>query len=267
MIILLVCLLAGLSLPIQVQAQPLIRVSIDPSFTRVDPNEIFDLSVMISAEADTFSNFQVFVEFDPTVLEFVEAFEGSLYANSPWPNPWFLFEEESPGLWQIFEIIFPAMSYIVAPGELTRIRFRALAGGVSPVHFVSVAIKDILRFPLLPVLPEDGLVHVNPVIGIEPDSVPLTGWQLGPAVPNPTPGPTRIFLSTPIVLSAGQGEVGIYDARGRLVQQLTHGLAGGAHDLLWDGRDTAGEAVPSGVYFFRLVAPDETLSRRVVLIR
>ena len=128
--------------------------------------------------------------------------------------------------------------------------------------------KDIFRYPLLPVMSNDGIIHVGPVIGVEPGSLPALSWQLGVPVPNPSPGATRIALSGPLAVPAGAFGVGVYDARGRLVRQLTDAPpAGGSTSLLWDGQDSGGAAVPSGVYFFRLETPGETVSRRVVLVR
>jgi hypothetical protein len=47
----------------------------------------------------------------------------------------------------------------------------------------------------------------------------------------------------------------IYDATGALVRQLRHGsTAAGTYQLVWDGRDGQGRAVPAGAYFCRLAA-------------
>ncbi len=258
-------ILVGLCLPALASAIP--KVYIDPPVSYVDVNEEFDVQVMISAEADTFSNFQVFLEFDPGLLELVEVFEGSLYTESGLQT-WFEWEEESAGLWEIFDVIFPAMSFVIAPGELAKVRFRALADGTSPLHFVSVAVKDIYRYPLLPLMWDDGIVHVGPVVGVGAEPLPALSWQLGPPVPNPSPGATRISLTGPLAVPAGAFGVAVFDARGRLIRQLTDTFpAGGATSLLWDGQDSGGAAVPSGVYFFRLETPGETVSRRVVLVR
>jgi hypothetical protein len=41
----------------------------------------------------------------------------------------------------------------------------------------------------------------------------------------------------------------------------------GHHDRAWDGKDSAGRPVASGVYFARLVAGGETANRKLVLVR
>ncbi len=55
--------------------------------------------------------------------------------------------------------------------------------------------------------------------------------------------------------SAGKVSLAIYDMRGALIQTLESGnRAAGEHVVRWDGRDSRGERVASGVYFYRLDA-------------
>jgi flagellar hook assembly protein FlgD len=62
--------------------------------------------------------------------------------------------------------------------------------------------------------------------------------------------------------------LGIYDLGGRLVRSLFAGpLSGGAHQLVWDGRDGDGAGLASGVYLCRLQAGAETATRKLALLR
>jgi flagellar hook assembly protein FlgD len=61
------------------------------------------------------------------------------------------------------------------------------------------------------------------------------------------------------------GSAGIFDVEGRLVRQLslqrvTDGLVGAE----WDGLDSSGRRVPSGVYFYRYGTSKEGRGRLVV---
>ncbi len=77
-----------------------------------------------------------------------------------------------------------------------------------------------------------------------------TGRLLRSAQPNPFNPRTELTLDLPVAGAAG---VRIYDARGALVRRLLDAdLAAGEHRVSWDGRDDAGRALPSGVYFARL---------------
>jgi hypothetical protein len=83
--------------------------------------------------------------------------------------------------------------------------------------------------------------------------------------PNPFNPQTSIAFS---IKSSGRVDVGIYDVSGRLVRTLANEVrAAGAYELTWDGRDTSGQAVASGVYFYRLVAPGFTQTRKMVLLK
>ena len=63
-------------------------------------------------------------------------------------------------------------------------------------------------------------------------------------------------------------ELRIYDAPGRMVRTLVDELmTAGQHAAVWDGRDTSGQSVASGVYFYRLQAGDVSATRRMLLLK
>ena len=67
--------------------------------------------------------------------------------------------------------------------------------------------------------------------------------------------------------------ISIYDARGKIVRQLTFGNQPAGSYLTrdkaahWDGRNTAGELVAGGVYFYVLKAGDFVATRKMVIIK
>jgi len=90
------------------------------------------------------------------------------------------------------------------------------------------------------------------------------GAALHPAYPNPfNPSTTLVYE----LASAQRVTLAVYDVAGRLVRTLAEGEARGAgrHETVWNGRDDAGLAAPSGVYFARLDAAGMRQVRRVVL--
>jgi flagellar hook assembly protein FlgD len=69
--------------------------------------------------------------------------------------------------------------------------------------------------------------------------------------PNPARGTSLLRLVLP---DAAVGLLTIHHPNGRIVRTITRGrLEAGESILSWDGRDDAGDAVPSGVYFARMV--------------
>ena len=67
---------------------------------------------------------------------------------------------------------------------------------------------------------------------------------------------------------AGLAELTLFDASGRRVRVLlSEFLAAGEHRLDWDGRDDAGRAQPSGVYFARIESRGRQGELRLTLLR
>jgi len=75
----------------------------------------------------------------------------------------------------------------------------------------------------------------------------------GEAWPNPSRGETTLRFA--LGGAARELRLEIFDAGGRRVQTLSRqGLPAGELNLVWNGRDEAGRALPAGLYFTRLTA-------------
>lgn len=234
----------------------------EPETSIVDSAEVFQIGVMV-ADLDTLANYQVIFRYDHTVLEFITAYEGSLYANSGLQT-WFVVEEESLGTYEVWDVIFPALTYVLPPGELCRLEFRALRTGSTPIEFLSVALTDRYREGVDPLTWRDGFVVVGDLAGVDGDDAGPT-HGIGLPWPNPTYGCVRVPLMFPGVSGPPAVSAGVYDSRGRLIAWLSErGGAAGA-TLKWDGCDYAGGEVPAGVYYIRVA--DATVTRKVVVLR
>lgn len=85
------------------------------------------------------------------------------------------------------------------------------------------------------------------------------------AAPNPFNPQTNVAL---YLKSASAGDLKIYDIRGRLVTVLYEGpLVQGANSFTWDGRDSAGRGVASGVYWVQARTGNQSLTIKVMLLR
>ncbi len=84
-------------------------------------------------------------------------------------------------------------------------------------------------------------------------------------VPNPFNPRTTIRFELP---EPGNAKLAIYDAGGRLVNLLAQGQRNaGYYDVTWDGKDTRGQSVASGAYYYRLEAAGEAITRKMLLLR
>ena len=83
--------------------------------------------------------------------------------------------------------------------------------------------------------------------------------------PNPFNPTTMIRFGLP---EDGQVHLAVYSATGQIVRLLLDGqIEAGEHEVVWDGRDSHGRDVASGLYIYRLTSAQGTLVRRMVAVR
>ena len=102
------------------------------------------------------------------------------------------------------------------------------------------------------------------VTGTDTPKAPASSY-LAQNYPNPFNPTTRIAfgLSAP-----GSVLLRIYDASGRLVRVLVNDeRRAGRYEETWDGRDSSGRAVASGIYFYRFVTGSFKETRKMALMR
>ena len=108
------------------------------------------------------------------------------------------------------------------------------------------------------------LLRPEEITGVEDPGTPRASY-LAQNYPNPFNPATTIAFAL-----AGPGRVSlrVYDATGRLVRVLVdQSRAAGRYEEAWDGADSAGRAVASGVYFYRLETGECAETRKMVLLR
>jgi hypothetical protein len=99
-------------------------------------------------------------------------------------------------------------------------------------------------------------------LGVRGGSSPAPGpaYRLGQNYPNPFNPATTITFVLP---SRAAVSLAVYDILGRRIETLVDGtLAAGSHAAVWDGHECA-----SGVYFYRLLTPGFTQTKRMLMLR
>ena len=87
-------------------------------------------------------------------------------------------------------------------------------------------------------------------------------------VPNPFNAATEIRFLLPAGHDPARARVAVYDLLGQMVRVLEPAaLTSGGGTARWDGRDSAGREVSSGVYIYRLERLGPTPGRRMILLR
>ena len=93
----------------------------------------------------------------------------------------------------------------------------------------------------------------------------LTSLQVMPNLPNPFGGVTEIQVG---LLADHEVSLEVFDVTGRRVLVREYGrLDAGWQRLIFDGRSTSGQRLPTGVYFYRVRAGVETVTNKMVLTR
>lgn len=83
--------------------------------------------------------------------------------------------------------------------------------------------------------------------------------------PNPFNPHTAVSFFLP---ATSRVTVSVYDSSGRLIKTLVDDVrTTGVHRCEWDGRNTAGDDVASGVYFYRLNAGKISKTKKMTLVR
>jgi hypothetical protein len=91
-------------------------------------------------------------------------------------------------------------------------------------------------------------------------------FRLDAAAPNPSRG-TAVAIRFGLA-RADQVDLRVFDVSGRMLKTLASGsFAAGPYRMTWDGTDDSGARVQPGIYFYRLVTEEGTLSRSVTLQR
>ena len=107
------------------------------------------------------------------------------------------------------------------------------------------------------------LMKIMGVSGSPP--VPPRSFALSQNYPNPFNPSTTIRYELSMVSDV---TIRIYDILGREVKTLVEEReTAGQHVIYWDGTDRYGRRVASGVYYYRLITPCGSITRKAVLVK
>lgn len=117
---------------------------------------------------------------------------------------------------------------------------------------------------------EDGNFMIRAIIDsnwldAEKEEMPAVRELTAMNYPNPFNPETTIVFNMP---QSGEVKVSVYNTRGQLVQTLVNErLNAGSHEILWDGKDQSGAISSSGVYFYRIETEEQSINRRMILLK
>jgi len=92
-----------------------------------------------------------------------------------------------------------------------------------------------------------------------------TSYSLNQNSPNPFNPVTNIKFAIP---ASGEVKLEVYNVLGQQVRLLVNeNMDAGYHEVIWDGKDTGGTQVASGIYFYRIKADNFSDTKKMVLLK
>ncbi len=100
---------------------------------------------------------------------------------------------------------------------------------------------------------------------VEEADIEITGYSLLQNYPNPFNPTTTISYTLP---TDGIVTVKVFDMLGREVRTLVNGYNGiGYKEITWDGKDKSGNEVSSGIYFYNIRFQNNSITKKMLLVR
>jgi hypothetical protein len=234
--------------------------------TSGSPGDIIRLPILVqNIPPDTVWSADITVGFNPAVVQAESViFSGTLVSS--WANAYNIVADS-------INIALAGSQTISGSGTLVYIRFKvlssALPGDSSIIRFKKMIFND--GDPLVSV--KNGVLRITPTSVFENESLNLPkDFNLGQNYPNPfnptTTIPFRVNGSQSMVHSFDHSTLIIYNVLGQKIRLLfDESLKPGTYQTTWEGKNDAGEKVPSGVYFYRLTNGNVSETRKMVLMR
>ncbi|MCK5126004.1 MAG: T9SS type A sorting domain-containing protein [candidate division Zixibacteria bacterium] len=157
-----------------------------------------------------------------------------------------------------------ALSFIpgnVGIGEVKQICFDTVSYGVNPEwgFYRDTLLSTSFSGPICFYVASRGATDTD-----DDNNLPSV-YSLSQNYPNP------FNPSTTIQFSVARGEyvsISVYNILGQRVQVLTDKFYdAGAHEVVWDGKDSSGRRAASGIYLYRLESKGLTDSKKMILIK
>jgi len=108
-------------------------------------------------------------------------------------------------------------------------------------------------------------IDANGSTGVTASDAPAVPIELQQNYPNPFNPTTTVAYSVPERCNVA---LKIYDVSGKCVARLVDKeQEKGSYTVAWNGKDETGNSMASGIYLYRLSAGNQTIAKKMVLLR
>ncbi len=216
-------------------------------------NQEFVVSVWAENVDDLFGYIYT-LDFDPAQVELVEnepIVEGDFLKTRQGENRTIFFDLAANVGRKIINVLLGVNGkFVTGSGVITEVHFRALADDIHPdIRLLNVKVANS----------EVDIARLSDTIQI-PDE-----FGLAQNYPNPFNPVTNIRFELP---RTSDITLKIYNVVGQEIASLVNTeLTAGFHKVVWNGRNSFGRPVASGIYYYRLTTPEFTQTKRMLLIK
>ncbi len=229
-------------------------IALEKAGGTLETGSVLLVDLVLAGNGDSLKAASCLVGFDPAELEFL-AVEGPAVTESVEDEFFFHASRVGGSEVRVDLAVLGGGTTIGGAGRLARLSFRVVADARSDIALRESILRD---------LDNADLSHDALDLELGGDGRPST-LSLSQNVPNPFAPSTTIAFELP---ERAFVSIVVYDVGGRLVRALTRGSRGpGRHAVDWDGRDSRGAAVASGIYFYVLDAGEKRLTNKMVIAR
>ena len=110
-----------------------------------------------------------------------------------------------------------------------------------------------------------GPISVSMNTAVEEDEPLPNEFNLAQNYPNPFNPVTTISYTLP---ATAEVRIVIYNIQGKIIRNLVNGQqAAGAYNIVWDAKDDLGNAVPTGLYIYKMQAGDYARTLKMTLLK
>jgi hypothetical protein len=210
------------------------------------------VTVHLSNDGKAVKGSSILMSYDATYLSVDGVSNGTLFGVAG--QTALFFHKESEGKIQIDAAALGVDRSINYSGDIATIRFKVLKTGDYNISFSDVKLRDAANAELTP---QYGTLTFA-------SALPTT-YDISQNYPNPFNPTTVITYQLPEQV---QVDIGIYNALGEKVATLVSKIQdAGYYKVEWNGRNGYQQPLPSGVYFYKMVAGDYKSMRKMMLLK
>ena len=206
-------------------------------------NNNFELTLDYAADAPM-QAFEATIVFEPSAVKFLQAQLAEVIASE------FVHINQEPGKWQVAGFLTKAVS---KQGRIAAFQFQRLRETEEKIMVTNFRVNGEL-FP-----------DQEYLLKKESSAGQIKDFALEQNFPNPFNLTTCIRYALPL---AADVEIKIYNAVGQKISDLmTSFQEAGRHEMFWNGTDSNGQVVPTGVYFVKINAGEFQGLQKMILLK